>query len=749
MNVIPIRNGGFEADWSEEQSHQCLICETNGQLQLTARGNIFTPPGWLVWFKHGMPVEHDSQNTVGWAQPEVRDAWITGDATRVHSGQKGLLFFTFFRIHDGGLMQQVQVQPGTRLRFSAWAHAWSNLGSGPNKDNPRWSEGSGVGFNHFFAQEGQITDSSARNFTFMVGIDPTGGTNPLADTVVWGKGAHIYNAYRPVPAVETTAQSSTVTIFLRSRCLWPFKHNDAYWDDAVLEGEPPEASGEWAYPLIARGSKLGIHGILSGPAVNYATTLANSGARFAVVKAVNDLGWLASIKAVSPQTITIARIAHSLEGCQGVNDPQANLDTLANGLMQPILNKLNEQPSLRNSVDYWEVPNEPDPPTVDGYRRLALLMIKCMERAEANNIKIGIFALNNGTPEWNEMQAIVETGVFARAKQGGHILTLHEGIVWADKPIDYLFGQTIPGSPQVEGAGALCFRYRYLYHLLQQRNEVIPLVISEWYCDRYQADGGTAAEVVERIRWYDQRARQDYWVLGFCPFTIGPVGGWTRQDYTFAYPSAVSYMLSIKDSPNASPSATPPVQVNIAFQPAEPTAGEQVQATVTANVTFDNVGLAVTAPNGQAVPVNRVPGAGWRWTFTPADAGTYHVAFTAGTQRPAEVDLVVQPRPAQPVWGLPREQYERTYVLLPPGAGREWVEAIVSTSKWQQSRWTIGGSADDAGIGALNIKTVIAINPALWGDDLRAFFQRYYPGTRYLTVEAATPQELKTRLENM
>jgi hypothetical protein len=31
-----------------------------------------------------------------------------------------------------------------------------------------------------------------------------------------------------------TAQSDTITVFLRSTVLWPFKHNDAYWDDAEL-----------------------------------------------------------------------------------------------------------------------------------------------------------------------------------------------------------------------------------------------------------------------------------------------------------------------------------------------------------------------------------------------------------------------------------------------------------------------------------------------------------------------------------
>jgi hypothetical protein len=439
-----LHNGDFEADWSEEQSHRCMIFPTQGQPYPAERGNIFTPPHWTVWFLHGLPVQHDPSNTVGWAQPEVRDAWASGDPRRVRAGQKAVLFFTFFRIHDGGFFQQVATQPGTRLRLSAWAHAWSNHKDPnhpdlyPHPDDPRWSEGQGVGYNNFYATEGQVSDAGAKNFTFWVGIDPTGGTNPYASSVVWGQGAHIYNAYRQVPAVEAVAQGNAVTVFLRSRALWPFKHCDAYWDEAMLE-------------VVA-----------------------------------------------------------------------------------------------------------------------------------------------------------------------------------------------------------------------------------------------------------------------------------------------------------------PPAQTEIVFEPAAPQAEETVQATVVSNQPYQNTGLRVNDPTGATVPVTAVPvtpPAGqyaWRWSFTPVVAGTHAVVFTAagGAQQPLSTTLVVRPRPVQPPTGLPREQYSRTYVLLPPQAGPEWVEAILDSGAWERNRWTIGGSADDAGIGALADKTVLAVNPQAWGDDLAAFFRRYYPGTRYVPLNAATPAELRRLLEN-
>jgi len=227
-----LKNGGFEADWGDEKSHRCLVFPEDGGPREVDVGNIFTPPGWVTWFRHDPGT---------WDQPEVRDAWVAHDPARVHGGQKGMLLFTFFRKHDGGFMQQVRVTPGARLRFTAWAHAWSNHKDGPHPDDGRWSEGPGHAAG--FRLEGETSDSDWRNFTFSIGIDPTGGTDPLADTVVWGQGAHIYNEYGQVPPVEATVQADTVTVFLRSRTLWPFKHNDAYWDDAELlvpGEEPPE-----------------------------------------------------------------------------------------------------------------------------------------------------------------------------------------------------------------------------------------------------------------------------------------------------------------------------------------------------------------------------------------------------------------------------------------------------------------------------------------------------------------------------
>lgn len=258
-----LKNPNLEADWGEEESHDTLFVPDN---QVREVGNIFTPPGWLTWIHH-VPGT--------WDQPEVRDA-RTED--RVLEGEKALLLFTFSRNHDAGFLQQVPVVPGTTVRLTAWAHAWSNHKDNdadfPHPNNPAWSEGAGfdkvaweVGTQPSGTGDPQI--DARTNFAFVVGLDPTGGTNPLADTVVWGTAYHIYNWYVQELSVEATAEVNYITVFLRSRTSYPFKHNDAYWDKIALEmitpprGAPriqyertyvllpPSADSEWALAVIA------------------------------------------------------------------------------------------------------------------------------------------------------------------------------------------------------------------------------------------------------------------------------------------------------------------------------------------------------------------------------------------------------------------------------------------------------------------------------------------------------------------
>jgi hypothetical protein len=193
----------------------------------------------------------------------------------------------------------------------------------------------------------------------------------------------------------------------------------------------------------------------------------------------------------------------------------------------------------------------------------------------------------------------------------------------------------------------------------------------------------------------------------------------------------------------------------MAFEVLHPRAGDKVGVLVTSKVGFSDVGMQIRGPDGAGVAatdhsVDHSHGLySWRWAFRAEKAGDYHVRFTAdgGSRAPVErsFDAVsYSGKDCVP----PRIQYARVYVLLPQNAGTEWVDAILDSGKWDERRWTIGSSADDAGVGPRD-RTVIAVNPAKWGGSLAGFFSQYYPGVRYLPVDAETPAELAQRLRGM
>lgn len=110
---------------------------------------------------------------------------------------------------------------------------------------------------------------------------------------------------------------------------------------------------------------------------------------------------------------------------------------------------------------------------------------------------------------------------------------------------------------------------------------------------------------------------------------------------------------------------------------------------------------------------------------------------------------LLQPRPLVET-GAPRLQYERTYLLLHPGADGQFVQRMLELAP-VVSRWTIGGSADDAGIGGLNVRRVIALRPGDWpgsdnGSGLEDFFCRFYPGVTFWPLDWENELQLRGRL---
>lgn len=182
----------------------------------SAHDNIFTPQGWVTWWRKGD----------GYGQPEVKTIPkvnpFVGPPARINNGRYATLFFTYYRNHDGGFYQVVDgLEPGATVQASAYAHGWSC-----DENN----EGRSCG--------------DPWNITFQVGIEPNGAADPFSSSVVWSQEQQSPDEYRRIgPVTATVGPNGSVTVILRSKTKWPLQHLDAYWDDASLvttsPGVPP------------------------------------------------------------------------------------------------------------------------------------------------------------------------------------------------------------------------------------------------------------------------------------------------------------------------------------------------------------------------------------------------------------------------------------------------------------------------------------------------------------------------------
>jgi LysM repeat protein len=162
--------------------------------------------GWTPWWRN----RTDADPPAYFFKPEYKRADGYVFPKRVHGGTTAQQWFTFHATHQAGMYQQVfNVTPGVRYRFTIWAHVWSST-----QDNPDIS-----------------VDPAYPHLR--VGIDPTGNWDPWAGTVIWSGSYHPIDQWMQL-AIEAVAQNNIITVFMYSNPNWPVKHNDTYWDDAVL-----------------------------------------------------------------------------------------------------------------------------------------------------------------------------------------------------------------------------------------------------------------------------------------------------------------------------------------------------------------------------------------------------------------------------------------------------------------------------------------------------------------------------------
>jgi LysM repeat protein len=186
-------------------------------------GEVQVAPGWRAWYldmpPHYVQIpancnERSDGYHCYWMRPEFRDN--TSFENRIHSGVRSQKYFSYGRMHEAGLYQQVGgIKPGVTLRFAIYIQAWQCV----NPDKCLF---------------GRRSDAPAE-MHLRVGIDPTGGTDPFSPNIVWSPEQAAFDKWVEF-SVQAVARNDTVTVFTHSRADWDWARadNDVYLDDASL-----------------------------------------------------------------------------------------------------------------------------------------------------------------------------------------------------------------------------------------------------------------------------------------------------------------------------------------------------------------------------------------------------------------------------------------------------------------------------------------------------------------------------------
>jgi len=176
-------------------------------------------PDWVPGVKPG-PVRPE-------VQPEDREKGDRG----IHSGRFGAKLAHAYSFFDAVLYRTLPSTQGKKYVARGWATAESQGGLGNQ-----------------------------------IGIDPTGGTDFRADSVVWsdwwGTDFPEFEPYfwRQMSTGEVTAECGRVTVFLRVKCRNAVQVNAGFWDDIELleeEGSsppPPPEKGHYEVDLQIKGT---------------------------------------------------------------------------------------------------------------------------------------------------------------------------------------------------------------------------------------------------------------------------------------------------------------------------------------------------------------------------------------------------------------------------------------------------------------------------------------------------------------
>ncbi|MFQ3550274.1 MAG: carboxypeptidase-like regulatory domain-containing protein, partial [Armatimonadota bacterium] len=135
--------------------------------------------------------------------------WLYGDVTYgaestfKYSGSYAQRMTSVWQTHFGGVYQRLAATSGTK--YTASVHSWrSDPWNNANVNQETW-----------------------------IGIDPAGGVDPTASTIVWSSSKHSYRTWTQ-QVVTAQATSNRITVFLRARANYGGSDMRAVFDNVTL-----------------------------------------------------------------------------------------------------------------------------------------------------------------------------------------------------------------------------------------------------------------------------------------------------------------------------------------------------------------------------------------------------------------------------------------------------------------------------------------------------------------------------------
>lgn len=180
-------------------------------------GECNVPQGWRVWF-----IPHRDTDPQGVNYPPAYAR--TSDPRRVKSGAGAQRLFTENRTFTAGIYRVVSnVKVGSKLRFSMWGQSWSTNDNSPISARP------------------------STDIKLKIGIDPgaegDAQPSPFNGRVVWSAEQDAKDAFAQF-TVEVEAKTSTVIVWTYATMKDVVRHNEVFWDDALLEVIAPAPTAQ-------------------------------------------------------------------------------------------------------------------------------------------------------------------------------------------------------------------------------------------------------------------------------------------------------------------------------------------------------------------------------------------------------------------------------------------------------------------------------------------------------------------------